>query len=102
MIKLIFFAFALDFGWVSLAQSQVWVDPFTGRNGTEVQESYRSSRDQKFYGNYLFTGDLKPFTGGPATGDPNRNLERSHRWESGGAGANSSGPVYNPYTIYWK
>jgi opacity protein-like surface antigen len=102
MKKLTLLAIALIFGWLSVAQAQDWVGPYTRRDGTQVQGYYRSSPDSNPYNNYSYPGNVNPYTGKQATGDPNRYLERYNNEDHSGSGSNSKGSVYNPFTIYRK
>lgn len=96
MKKTALLAIAFILGWLSTAQAQVWVDSYTRRDGTQVQGHYRSSPDSNPYNNYSYPGNVNPYTGKQATGDPNRYLERHNNQGNSGYG----GSVYNPYTIY--
>jgi hypothetical protein len=51
MKKIAFLAIALIFGWLTVAQAQVWVDPYTRKDGTQVQGHYRSNPDGNPYNN---------------------------------------------------
>jgi hypothetical protein len=56
MKKLPLLVVALIFGWLSVAQAQVWVDPYTRRDGTQVQGHYRSNP----YKQLLVSGKREP------------------------------------------
>ena len=100
MKKLPLLVVALIFGWLSVAQAQVWVDPYTGRDGTQVQGHYRSNPDGNPYNNYSYPGNVTPYTGKQATGDPNRYLEQyQNRNNAGSNGQNQY--QYNPYQRRW-
>jgi hypothetical protein len=94
MKKAILLAVALVITWLSVADAQVWVRPYTRKDGTHVEGHYRSRPDSNPYNNYSFPGNTNPYTGREATGDPNRYLE-NYRNRSD---SNSGG--YNPYSPY--
>jgi hypothetical protein len=101
MKKLTLFAIALIFGWLSVGQAQVWVDPYTRRHETQLQGHYLSSPDSNPYNNYSYPGNVNPYTGKQATGDPNRYLEHhDHNHSNTSSGGLSQRPVYNPFIIY--
>jgi len=90
---------ALILGWLSVAQAQVWVDPYNRQDGTQVQRHYRSNPDGNPYNNYSFPGNTNPYTGKQATGDPNRYLEQLQKNNSG---SNGQTPYqFNPYQRRW-
>jgi hypothetical protein len=97
MKKITFLAVALVVGWLGVAQAQVLVDPYLRRDGTYVDGHYRSNPDGNPYNNWSYPGNVNPYTGKEATGDPNRYLERYNNQGNSGYGNGSS---YNPYTIY--
>jgi hypothetical protein len=76
MKKSIVLAGALVLSWLSVATAQVWVNPYTRKDGTQVQGHYRSNRDGNPYNNWSYPGNVNPYTGKQATGDPNRYLEQ--------------------------
>ena len=76
MKKLVVLTLAILLGWVMTAGAQVWVNPYTRKDGTQVQGHYRSSPDGNPYNNYSFPGNTNPYTGKTATGNPNTYLER--------------------------
>ena len=91
MKKAILLAVALVIGWLSVANAQVYVRPYTRKDGTYVEGNYRSRPDGNPYNNYSFPGNTNPYTGKEATGDPNRYLEQyqnRNRFDS---------TPYNPY-----
>jgi len=97
--KITLLAIALIFGWLSIAQAQVWVNP-TRKDGTQVQGHYRSTPDGNPYNNYLYPGNTNPHTGKQAAGDPNRYLEQQqNRNNSGSNGQNQN--QFNPYQLRW-
>ena len=93
MKKTTLLTFTLILGWLSAAQSQVSINPCPRQDETQIQGQYPSSPDGDPYN--LYPRNTNPYPGKQATGDPNRYLERYNQ-------ANSSGPVYNPFTIYRK
>ena len=95
MRKIPLLVMALILGWLSVAQAQVWVDPYTRKMGPKVQGHYRSNPDGNPYNNYSFPGNTNPYTGKQATGDPNRYLEQQNRNNSGSNGQNPY--QFNPY-----
>jgi hypothetical protein len=74
MIKSCFLALAILLGWLAIAQAQVWVSPYARRDGTQVQGHWRSNPDGNPYNNWSYPGNVNPYTGKQATGDPNRYL----------------------------
>src|SRR5258706_3573736 len=92
---------ALIFGWISLAQAEVSVDPFTRPDGINAQRPNASKPDAHSIGSDTNQGVIL-YTGRHAFGDPNRYLGRSIKQGKSESESNSSGPVYNPITINWK
>ena len=97
MKKITLLAVALAVGWLGVAQAQVLVDPYLRRDGTYVDGLYRSNPDGNPYNNWSYPGNVNPYTGKEATGDPNRYLERYNNQGNRGYG---NSPSYNPYTIF--
>ena len=98
-MKKFLLAAALVFGWLSVAQAQTWVNPYTRKDGTHVDGHYRSSPDGNPYNNYSYPGNVNPYTGKQATGDPNRYLERQN---GNSYGTSRQNPYqYNPYQRRW-
>ncbi len=60
MRKIPLLVMALILGWLSVAQAQVWVDPYNRKDGTQVQGHYRSNPDGNPYNNYSFPGNTSP------------------------------------------
>ena len=58
------------------AFSQVKVNGYYKSNGTYVAPHYRSSPDGNPYNNYSFPGNVNPYTGKVATGNPDTYLNR--------------------------
>ncbi len=56
--------------------AQVWVRPYFRRDGTFVQGHHRSYPDGNPYNNWSFPGNVNPYTGKVAPGDPDRYLDR--------------------------
>ncbi len=75
MNKTILLAVAFVVGWLSMAMAQVWVNPYTRKDGTQVEGHYRSRPDGSPYNNWSYPGNVNPYTGKQASGDPNRYLE---------------------------
>jgi len=98
MKKAVLLTVALVITWLSVANAQVWVRPYTRKDGTHVEGHYRSSPDNNPYNNYSFPGNTNPYTGKEATGDPNRYLEN---YRSRG-NSNYGGYNYNPYSPYGR
>ena len=92
---------ALLVGWISLAQAQVTVDPYTRPAGIDVQRPNASKPDAHSIGSYANLGVIR-YTGRNTIGDPNRYLGRSIKQGKSESESNNSGPVYNPITINWK
>jgi hypothetical protein len=55
-------AIALICAWIAVAQAQVWVHPSTRRDGTQVQDHWRSNADGNSYNNWSYPGNLNPLT----------------------------------------
>jgi hypothetical protein len=72
MKKITLLAVALVMAWLGVAQAQVLVDPYLRRDGTYVDGHYRSNPDGNPYSNWSYPGNVNPYTGKQATGDPNR------------------------------
>jgi hypothetical protein len=101
MRKIPLLATALILGWLGVAQAQVWVDPYTRKDGTQVQGHYRSNPDGNPYNNWSYPGNTNPYTGNQATGDPNRYLEQ-HQNRNNNSGSNGQNPYqFNPYQLRW-
>jgi hypothetical protein len=97
MKKIILLAAVFVLGWLGVAQAQVWVDPYTRRDGTYVGGHYRSNPDGNPYNNWSYPGNVNPYTGKQATGDPNRYLEQQYQ------NRNQRQNQYqlNPYQFRW-
>jgi hypothetical protein len=89
-------ALALVLGWLTVAQAQVWVDPYVRKDGTYVGGHYRSRPDNNPNNNWSYPGNVNPYTGRQGTGDPNRYLERYQNRDNFGSSGQS--PYrHNPY-----
>ena len=83
--KRLFFILALllaPFLSMSDANAQVRVRGYFRRDGTYVQPHVRSSPNSSPYDNYSYPGNINPYTGKVATGDPLTYLERYYRTRS--------------------
>lgn len=98
MIKAVLFAVTLLFGWVNFAHAQTWVNPYVRKDGTYVGGHYRSNPDGNPYNNWSYPGNVNPYTGRQATGDPNRYLEQYNNRQNFGSG----GFNYNRYDRYGR
>jgi|RhiMetdeSRZDD1v2_1073273.scaffolds.fasta_scaffold291412_3 hypothetical protein len=101
MKKIAFLAIALIFGWLTVAQAQVWVDPYTRKDGTQVQGHYRSNPDGNPYNNWSYPGNTNPYTGKQATGDPNRYLEQNQNRNNNSGSNGQNQYQFNPYQRRW-
>jgi hypothetical protein len=100
MRKITLLTIALIFCWLTVAQAQVWVDPYTPKDGTYVGGNYRINPDGNPYNNGSYPRNANPYTGNQAPGDPNRYMERQqNRNNSGSNGQNRY--QFNPYQIRW-
>jgi len=67
----------------ALSTVSTYVHGYTRGNGTYVQPHWRSDPDGIPYNNFSYPGNLNPYTGKIAPGDPYRGgLLDSFRWES--------------------
>ena len=101
MKKIAFLAIALIFGWLTVAQAQVRVDPYTRKDGTQVQGHYRSNPDGNPYNNWSYPGNTNPYTGKQATGDPNRYLEQNQNRNNNSGSNGQNQYQFNPYQRRW-
>jgi hypothetical protein len=74
--KICILTVAIVFTWLTVASAQVWVDPYTRKDGTYVGGHYRSRPYGNPYNNRSYPGKVNPYTGKPAAGNPNRYLEQ--------------------------
>ncbi|MGE5305336.1 MAG: hypothetical protein ACM3TN_18660 [Alphaproteobacteria bacterium] len=75
MKKTIFLTGAFVLGWLSVAMAQVWVNPHTRKDGTQVQGHYQSNPDGNPYNNRSYGENVNRYNGKQPTDDPNRYLE---------------------------
>jgi hypothetical protein len=101
MKKLVFLTVVLVLGWLTVAHAQVWVNPYTRKDGTQLQGHYRSNPDGNPHNNWSFPGNTNPHTGKRATGDPNRYLEQyqNRNDDHGSYGTNKNS--YYQYQYRW-
>jgi hypothetical protein len=97
MKKITLLAVVFVLGWLGVAQAQVWVDPYTRRDGTYIGGHYRSNPDGNPYNNWSYPGHVNPYTGKQATGDPNRYLEQQYQNRNQGQNQYQ----LNPYQFRW-
>jgi len=76
--------FLLAFAFTSLA-AQVRVRGYVRKDGTYVPPHVRSSPDRNPYNNWSYPGNINPYTGKVATGDPLAYLERYYSRSSSGS-----------------
>jgi hypothetical protein len=95
--RIILLAVALVLGWLGVAQAQVLVEPYILMDGKYVGGHYRSNPDGNSYNNWSYSGNVNPYTGKQATGDPNRYLERQYQNRSSG----QNHYQLNPYQFRW-
>ena len=74
--KICILTVAIVFTWLTVASAQVWVDPYTRKDGTYVGGPYRSRPYGNPYNNRSYPGKVNPYTGKPAAANPNRYLEQ--------------------------
>lgn len=76
------------------ALAQVKVRGYYRKDGTYVRPHYRSSPDGNPYNNYSYPGNVNPYTGKVATGDPSIYLANYYKTYP----YNSTPTTYNNYT----
>ena len=76
---LIFIIFSLFLSFVS---ADVWVNPYYRKDGTHVQGHYRSSPDSDPTNNWSFPGNVNPYTGKVAPGNPETYLKNYYGSDS--------------------
>ena len=96
MKKTTILAVAFVMGWLALAEAQVWLDPYTPKDGTYVGGHYRSNPDGNPYNSWSYPGNVNPYPGKQATGDPNRYLEQHQNKNNG-----QNQYQFNPYQFRW-
>jgi hypothetical protein len=94
MITILAVAFVL--GWLAVAQAQVWVDPYTRKDGTYVGGHYLTNPDGNPYNNGSYRGNVNPYTGKQATGDPYRYPEQYQNRNN-----EQTQYQFNPYQFRW-
>ena len=100
MKKIALLALALNLVWLSTAQAQVWADPYPRRDGIQVQGHDRINPDGNSSNNYLYPGNINPYTGKQVTGDPSRYLPQHQNQNS--APSDERNPYQiNPYQFRW-
>src|SRR5438128_12288524 len=101
MKKTLFLTIAFVLGWLTLAMAQVWVNPYTRKDGTQVQGHYGSNPAGNPYNNWSYPGTVNPRTGKQATGAPNRSLAQYQNRNGSSYAPHSNTPTtYNPNTAY--
>jgi len=68
--------------FLSLAFADVWVSEYYRKDGTYVQGHWRSSPDGNPYNNWSFPGNVNPYTGKVATGNPETYLKNYYGSDS--------------------
>ena len=80
---------------LTIAEAQVWIDPATGKDGTQVQPQWRSNLDP----------NVDPYTDKETTRDRHRYLEGLRNQNNFGSGRsngyNHNPYQFNPYQIRW-
>lgn len=61
------------------AVAQVYVRPYVKRDGTMVEGHYRSRPDGNPYNNFSYPGNVNPYTGRVAPGNPETYLRDNSR-----------------------
>jgi hypothetical protein len=61
----------------------VWVNGYYREDGTYVQGHYRSSPDGNPYNNWSFPGNINPYTGRIASGNPETYLKNYYNYKTG-------------------
>ena len=75
--------------FLSFVYADVWVNGYTRKDGTYVQGYYRSSPDSNPYNNFNFPGNVNPYTGKVATGNPETYLKNYY-----------DSNVYNDFVVW--
>ena len=76
---LIFIIFSLFLSFVS---ANVWVNGYYKKNGTYVQGHWRSSPDSDPTNNFSYLGNVNPYTGKVAPGNPETYLKNYPKYSS--------------------
>src|SRR5579871_3472722 len=84
-VRFVIWALILSFALVTQADARgaVSVQGYTRRDGTYVQPYMRSAPDGNPYNNYSFPGNINPYTGKVAPGNPDTYL-RDYYQRNGG------------------
>jgi len=61
--------------FLSFVSADVWVNGYYKKNGTYVQGYWRSDPDGNPYNNFSFPGNVNPYTGKVAPGNPETYLK---------------------------
>jgi len=77
-VKAILLGTAMVVAVSSSARAEVFVNGYYRGDGTYVQPYVRSDPDGNPYNNWSFPGNLNPYTGRIAPGDPERYLNNSY------------------------
>jgi len=65
------------------SSADVWVNGYYRKNGTYVKGHWRSCPDGNPYNNWSFPGNINPYTGRIATGNPETYLKNYYRYSKG-------------------
>lgn len=76
--------------------SQVKVRGYYRKDGTYVQPHYRSNPDGNPYNNWSYPGNVNPYTGKVATGNPSTYLDNYYNRSNNGSSTNTNS--YSTYT----
>lgn len=68
--------------FLSFVSADVWVKPYSRKDGTYVQGHYRSSPDSDPTNNWSFPGNVNPYTGKIASGNPETYLKNYYGSDS--------------------
>ncbi|WP_291908775.1 SH3 domain-containing protein [Chitinophaga sp. CB10] len=82
--------------WMLKGFTQVKVSGYYRKDGTYVQPHYRSSPDGNPYNNWSYPGNVNPYTGKVAPGNPDTYLKNYYNRSSNDVPATV--PSYNPAT----
>lgn len=87
--------YAKDYGVQLVPVGNVYVRGYRRKDGTYVRPHYRSRPDGNLYNNFLFPGNVNPYTGKVAPGNPDTYL-RNYQ----GRGSNRGGLIpINPLVV---
>lgn len=93
-LRAIWFAVLLSLCTTGIAHADQWVNGYVRRDGTQVQGHHRSDPDGNPYNNYSYPGNLNPYTGERARGNPDTYL---HNYNSNGLRSYGSGQRRDPF-----